>query len=294
MSISTGKILVPIGFSPQSMIALGQACNLAQIKKAEIVLLSVIEEQSMMQSLFMDNTTHDLQKKVNEQLLKVAQEYAEKYNINIDVMVAKGKVYSQINEVSKMIDADLIVMGTDGQAQGGLKKFIGSNAERVVRLSRTPVITIKGKEHRKGCKNIILPLDTEKQTKEKVTYAIEYARYWDATVRLISVALKKDQEIKHKLMQNINQVQRFIIDAGVNCTSELMEADKKINLGDSVLDYANQFDADLIIIMTKKEELALSENMSVTARYIINKSIIPVLSIRPVEQNYITRPTTAF
>ena len=83
MSISTGKILVPIGFSPQSMIALGQACNLAQIKKAEIVLLSVIEEQSMMQSLFMDNTTHDLQKKVKVQLLKVAQEYAQKYNINI-------------------------------------------------------------------------------------------------------------------------------------------------------------------------------------------------------------------
>ena len=125
------------------MIALGQACNLAQIKKAEIVLLSVIEEQSMMQSLFMDNTTHDLQKKVNAQLLKVAQEYAQKYNINIDAMVAKGKVYNQINEVSEMIDADLIVMGTDGQAQGGLKKFIGSNAERVVRLSRTPVITIK-------------------------------------------------------------------------------------------------------------------------------------------------------
>ena len=32
-------------------------------------------------------------------------------------------------------------------------------------------ITIKGKEHRDGCKNIILPLDLEKQTKEKVVTA---------------------------------------------------------------------------------------------------------------------------
>ena len=55
MSISASKILVPIGFSAQSMIALGQAFNLAKIKKSDVVLLSVVEEQSMMQSLFLDS-----------------------------------------------------------------------------------------------------------------------------------------------------------------------------------------------------------------------------------------------
>ena len=43
MLISASKILVPIGFSEQSMIALGQAFNLAKIKKSEVVLLSVVE-----------------------------------------------------------------------------------------------------------------------------------------------------------------------------------------------------------------------------------------------------------
>ena len=28
----------------------------------------------------------------------------------------------------------------------------------------------KGKDHKKGCDNIILPLDLEKETKEKVSY----------------------------------------------------------------------------------------------------------------------------
>ena len=74
-------------------------------------------------------------------------------------MVAKGKVYIQVNEVAKMIGADLIVMGTNGKTTGGVKKFIGSNAERVVRLAHCPVITIKGNKHRDGCDNIILPLD---------------------------------------------------------------------------------------------------------------------------------------
>ena len=54
------------------------------------------------------------------------------------------------------------------------------------------------------------------------------------------------------------------------------------------------FDADLIIIMTKKEELSFSNNISETARYIINNSEIPVMSVKPKESKYISPPTTAF
>ena len=291
--MSASKILVPIGFSDQSMVALGQAFNLAKIKNSDIVLLSVIEEQSMMQSLFLDDNSHELQQKVKEKLEGIASEYSTKYSVVTDTMVAKGKVYEQINEVADMISADLIIMGTNG-TNGGLKKLIGSNAERVVRLAHCPVITIKGKNHRDGCENIILPLDLEKQTKEKVTYALEYARYWDATIRIVSVMLRDNQEVRDKLTKNIKQVEKFIKDAGVRCTAELISGEKKQTLGDFVFEYEKKFDADLVMIMTKKEELSLSTNISVTARYIINNSDIPVMSIRPKEQNYLTKPTTAF
>lgn len=290
--MSASKILVPIGFSEQSMIALGQAFNLAKIKNSDVVLLSVIEEQSMIQSLFLDDNTDELKKKVKEKLELIAAEYSLKYGVDVDTMVAKGRVYEQVNEVSEMISADLIVMGTNGV--NGKSKFIGSNAEKVVRLSKCPVITIKGKSHRDGCENIILPLDLEKQTKEKVTYALEYARYWDATIRIVSVVLRDNNEVRSKLIKNINQVEQFILDAGVKCTSEIVEGEKKRNLGDFVFDYEKKFDADLIMIMTKKEELTLSNNISVTARYIINNSDIPVMSIRPKEVKHITGPTTAF
>ena len=291
--MSASKILVPIGFSDQSMIALGQAFNLAKIKNSDIVLLSVIEEQSMMQSLFLNDNSHKLQQKVKEKLEGIASEYSAKYGVDVDTMVAKGKIYEQINNVAEMITADLIVMGTNG-TNGGLKKLIGSNAERVVRLAHCPVITIKGKNHRDGCENIILPLDLEKQTKEKVTYALEYARYWNATIRIVSVMLRDNQEVRDKLTKNIKQVEQFIKDAGVRCTAELIQGEKKQTLGDFVFEYEKKFDADLIMIMTKKEELSLSTNISVTARYIINNSDIPVMSIRPKEQKYFTKPTTAF
>ena len=290
--MSASKILVPIGFSEQSIIALGQAFNLAKIKNSDVVLLSVIEGQSMIESLFLDDNSDELKAKVKSKLEDIASVYSSKYGVDVDTMVAKGRVYEEVNKVADMISADLIVMGTNGV--NSKSKFIGSNAEKVVRLSKCPVITIKGKSHRDGCENIILPLDLEKQTKEKVTYALEYARYWDATIRIVSVVLRDNHEVRAKLIKNIKQVEQFILDAGVKCTSEIVEGEKKITLGDFVFVYEKKFDSDMIMIMTKKEELTLSNNISVTARYIINNSDIPVMSIRPKEVKHITGPTTAF
>ena len=290
--MSASKILVPIDFYEQSMVALGQAVNLAKIKKSAIVLLSVIKEQSIMQTLFLDDTSDELKVKVKEKLDSIALEYSKKYGIHVDTMVSKGKIYEQINEVAEMISADLIVMGTNG-SQGRSSKIIGSNAERVVRLSKCPVITIKGKDHRNGCENIILPIDLEKETKQKVTYALEYARYWNATIRVVSVVLRDNQAVRTKLIKNINQVKNFIIKAGVKCTAELVEGEKKQTLGDFVFEYGKRFDADLIMIMTKNEE-SFSNTISDTARYIINNSEVPIMSIRPKESRFITGPTTAF
>ena len=50
----TNKILVPVGFSEQSLSALKQACLIAKIKN-QVIILSVIEEQSKIRGLLLDN-----------------------------------------------------------------------------------------------------------------------------------------------------------------------------------------------------------------------------------------------
>lgn len=294
MTISTNKILVPIGFSEQSIIALNQALNLAKTKGAKVVVLSIIEEPSIIETLFLDNKMSELQDKVKDKLQDLIKNIPISKEIDIEVMISKGKVYEQIKDVAEMISADLIVMGTDGAAKGVVRRFIGSNTEKVIRSVTCPVITIKGKQHRDGCQNIVLPLDLEKETKEKVTLAIEYARYWNSTIRIVSVILLDNNEMKKKINSTIKQVEEFINKANVRCTSELLEGTKKQTLGDFVLSYSKDVDGDLLMIMNKKEELVLSNNISVTARYIINNSQIPVMSIRPRARKHITKPTTSF
>jgi len=295
MSNTASKILVPVGFSEQSMVAMGQAMNLAKIKNSEVILLSVIEERNSMFDLFVSDQL-DEEKIKNKILIKLnalATKYSEKYGVEVEVVVAKGSVYDKICEVADMMSVDLIVMGTNGAPKGISKKFIGSNAEKVVRTAKCPVVTIKGKNHKDGCDNIILPLDLEKQTKEKVSYALEYARYWNATVRIVSVVLKDNTEIRNHLQKNLNLVESFITKAGVECTSELLVADKKMSLSEAVLDYEKKFESDLIMIMTKKEG-SFSDSLSVTARTLIYNSEIPVMSIHPKSRMHRTKSSVAF
>ena len=56
----TNKILVPVGFSEQSLAALKQACLIAKIKKSEVIILSVIEEQSKISGLLIDNPFEEI------------------------------------------------------------------------------------------------------------------------------------------------------------------------------------------------------------------------------------------
>ena len=137
------EILVPIDFSEQSLIALGQSYNLAREYNAEILLLYVMEEGGLL-NIATAKQVSDVKKGIQKKLDKLAEETQQKSGVHVDTMIAKGKAYEKIIEVADLTDALMIIMGCSSRKK--LKKlFIGSNALRVVREAGCPVITIKGK-----------------------------------------------------------------------------------------------------------------------------------------------------
>jgi nucleotide-binding universal stress UspA family protein len=282
---STNKILVPVDFSEQSLIALEQSFNLAREYHAEITLLHVIEEAGMLAKFFSKEQHEDIKKKVQEQLDHLAIDQEKKSKIKINTLVARGAVYEKINEVAELINATMIIMGTNGSEGEGLKKrFIGSNALRVVRESSVPVITIKGKHHRKGCKNIVLPLDLSKETREKVSNAIQLSRlFGGATIRVVSVLFTTDEFVVNRITRQLGQVKTFLEKENVDCSAEIIKGIKgEETLAQNILEYAQKVDGDLIMIMTQQEVDFTQYFIGSSAQEIINHSKIPVLSIRPL------------
>src|SRR6185312_11695994 len=282
MKSSANQILIPMDFSDQALIALDQSYNLAQFYNAELTLLYVIEEGGALARIFAKSFDEAAMKKeVEEKLHELAKETEKKKKIKVNTMVAKGAVYEKVLEVADMISAKMILMGSQGTV-GIRKRFIGSNALRVVREAACPVITIKGKHHREGCKNIVLPIDLSKETREKVSKAIELGKLYGSTIRVVSVLFTLDEFVVNRLTRQMDQVKSFIQKAGVKATAEMVKAIKgEESLSQAVVDYSNKVDADLIMLMTQQEGDLSPMFVGSTAQGIINHSDIPVMSIVP-------------
>ena len=168
-------------------------------------------------------------------------------------------------------------MGTNGST--GIKRFIGSNALRVIREAPCPVITIKGKKHRFGCKLILFPLDLTKESRQKVNKAIELANHFGSAIRIVSVVTTDDEFIVSKMRRQLSQVKNFIDEREIVCTTEMITAD---DIPATIIDYAKKISADLIMIMTQDREMKWTERfIGSAAQEVINNTEIPVLTIHP-------------
>ena len=283
MAAFKNHILVPIDFSDQSLIALGQSYNLARLTKADITLINVMEDTFHL-PFFSKSDDKAMEDKVRKELSKLAQETTQKTGVHVDILVTRGKVYEEVHKAAKKLKSSFIVMGTNGSK--GIKKFIGSNALRVVREAPCSVITIKGKKHTSGCRSIVLPLDLTKETREKISKAIEIARLFGSIIHLVTVFTTDDEFVVKKLKRQMNQVHDFVQEHDISCTMEFLHDE---DLSKSLVEYSKKIKADLIMIMTQQENWTDLMFISSTAQQIINSSDIPVLSIRPKEKKTITR-----
>ena len=285
-------ILVPIGFTNQSIVALKQAVTIARHTNSQLYLLSVVEMPTAIQKIFSDYEEKQklFKQKLRENLIELSQIYCEGIQ-NIEFFVKSGKIYDQITELADSVNANLIIMGTEGTPKEIKKKFIGSNANKVVRSASCPVITIKGKSISNNCNVIALPLDLNKETREKVTNAIQFARLFSSEIVAFSISYDNDDKsVKNKLNRTLTQVSEFIISKGIKCKTELVNISTSASFSGSIINYTKDINADLIMIMTKGEDNLDLNFLGSNARKLINMSDIPVMSIRPS----IKKDTTTF
>ncbi len=172
-------------------------------------------------------------------------------------------------------------MGTNG-ATGFKSQFIGSNTMRVIKQSPCAVLTIRGKEHRPGCDKIILPLDLTKETTQKVEMAIDFAKMFNSTIYAVSILNTIDQAVIDPLSKQMEEVAGEIQQSGVTCEAAIVKTVKgEDSLPKAIIGYAEKMEADLIMIMTQQETDPTEYFIGSRAQTIINKSLVPVLSLLP-------------
>ena len=145
------KILFPTAFSEFSDIALEHAVYIAKCSSAKLYLLHIVEmflpDPNAVIGGYenVSNLYEGLEKEAVERLKKLGQDERLK-DLNVETYVRLGKPFIEIIKFSKDFSVDCIVMGTHGQSAIEHALF-GSTAEKVVRKSFCPVLTVKHPDH---------------------------------------------------------------------------------------------------------------------------------------------------
>ncbi|ULC59444.1 universal stress protein [Flaviramulus sp. BrNp1-15] len=183
------RILVPTDFSSQAENALKVAAQLAKKHNCEIFLLHILEiplkevdplssYSSLPEAVFFMKLAH---KKF--EVLK-NKDYLE--GLTVHETVDFHEIFKGIFHVCKKHNIDLIVMGSNG-ASGLKEMLIGSNTEKVVRTSETPVIVIKKEHNAFKVKNFVFASDFKDESKAVYKKAIEFANTLGAKIHLLLV-----------------------------------------------------------------------------------------------------------
>ncbi len=140
------KIVFATDFSENSNHAFEYALNLAQKYDALLVLVHVISEPTDLNGFYVPHISFEkLEEEVREGAQKMMDRFCETYLKSYDkheASIERGLPFAGIIKKAEEVQADLIVLGTHGRT--GLDHVLfGSTAEKVVRKSPVPVLTVR-------------------------------------------------------------------------------------------------------------------------------------------------------
>ncbi|MBS1651829.1 MAG: universal stress protein [Bacteroidetes bacterium] len=281
------KIVIPIDFSETSMLAIKHGAFTAQLTKCDVYLLHVINTQFTSVDMFLPvvsiENKNEFERKIELKLNELAEDITKKYGVKVITTVRNGNPKQEIIDFTKEIKASLVVMGTHGYSP--LEELvIGSNALRVLDDSYCPTMVMSSKSTQKGYQKILLPMDTSVNSRQKVVFAVEFAKAFSATVYAVAFLRSGEEEKVPEMNLILHQAQKIAEDHKVNFISEVVT--KVDNRADETEKYSQKINADLTIIMTDQDAEFSSLFIGPYAQQLIHITKNPVIAIKPVDLGY--------
>ena len=279
------KIIVAYDFQDLSDAALKQAYDLARFVNSGILLVLVINDDLMMLSDVFNNEhadnmkkkiTNVMEKEIASRLQTVADKASAESGVPVGYRIETGKIYDKILEIAIENNARFIVMGRTSKESS--KGKFGSNAMRVVEKATCPVITIPSVKCDKTFKNIVLPIDLTKQTREEVFNAISFGLFFDATIHLVSVIMGGISARKSRIFKKMQGMKKTIEENGVKCTDKLYKK-SHLAIHEVILEYCKDIHADALMVMTHQEISTSDKYIGAVAHQIINESPVSIISL---------------
>lgn len=273
------KILVPVDFSKYSENALIVAADLAKKHNASLIILHML---GLTEAVLTKNEANEMESLFHIKLAErhfselLEKEYLK--GIKVERMLKKYTVFTELGGLAEQENIDLIVMGSHG-TNGVSDIFVGSNTEKVVRTSLTPVLVIKDDKALKMTKGVFVS-DFKEESLAAYNKAVNLFSILNIPFDLLYLNLPSND---FKTTDEIDQrIVNFgsLLDKDIKLLPEnvIRYTDYSIELG--VFNYAKKSKADIICIPTHGRRGLSHFFTGSISEDIVNHSKLPVLTIK--------------
>jgi nucleotide-binding universal stress UspA family protein len=276
------KILVPTDFSNQAKNALKLAVEIAKKADAELTLLHVVEIpnqtsfNTMGEATNIDGMEGVFVMKMIEQGKKKLKELKDSdllEDVNFKTELKAGNTYYNISKIIGEHEPDLIIMGTSGSS-GVDEILIGSNAEKVVRNAKCPVLTLKEEISLANIDNIAFASSLKTDDNELAAKIKEIAHLSYAKIHLLKVNTPNNFESSSTTYKRMDEYMK----------NNGLEAEKHIHNGineeEGILEFAKEKNIDLIAMGTHGRKGLMHLLSGSIAEDVVNHSKRPVLTLK--------------
>lgn len=275
-------ILVPTDGSDCADLALDHVADIARRYDATVHVLHVLDVRDLEKAPDVEPFEDDA-----AALIEAAESGIDA-DVGTVTSVSTGYPDQEIRDYADQIEADMIAMGSHGRT--GVRRFVlGSIAEKVLRLSDVPVLTVTESEvGTLPYENVLVPTDGSRGADAAVDPAASLATAYDATVHGLSVvdtrALGADvrsdvlvDSLEDNARTALDDLEVDLVDRDVD------EVRKEVMFGmpyQSIQNYVEDNAVDLVVMGTHGRTGLDRYLLGSVTEKLVRTSPVPVLSVR--------------
>jgi nucleotide-binding universal stress UspA family protein len=272
---SNFTILCPIDFSECALNALEYAAKIGEKYKAKLIVFHVLNKQDYQQlaPLDLDGT---FQKEFVEQKLKSLQDAVLKESLpkglqSCEVVLTEGAIVQTTIAYSQKINANLIVVGTEGMNEFREQVF-GSRSSKMVMQTDRDILVVPRKAFFKRPRKLVFASDYVEEDKAAIQKVVEFAKFFDSEIDIVHVSSRTrviDKALHKTMVEEIKPAVSYDL---VNYVLKSFRDDLALGLEN----YLQLAKGDMLVTLSKKKDFfdqLFSKNLSRKMSYFITKPL---------------------
>lgn len=275
------RVLIPIDFSENSMLALKHGIAIANKLQANLRIIHVKTGAHYAPEFARQEVEVRLNDRIDAWLDWIFQKYGPSYTVPrgiFDYKIREGSVVQQIANQALYDDTTMIVVGSHG-VSGFSDRWIGSNAYRLAVNAPCPVLVLRpDMTFDPSFSHIVIPVNLKKSSRKKLPVVAGVAKLFHAKVNLVGLRQSHIKFIFIQLLVAMGQVQNYLSrKAGVQVESTTTLTGG--NLPQKLIQYSMDVKADMIAMEVVVNANPLTDFFRPFLNDLINQAKCPILTI---------------